>query len=64
MARYSAMSVRLRLKGATLRGADEVRVSYEYETDKGRQCRGRADVHTIYLYGRTLISRIEALDGC
>ncbi|AWM24019.1 hypothetical protein AOX55_0000742 [Sinorhizobium fredii CCBAU 25509] len=38
--------------------------SYEYETDKGRQCRGRADVHTIYLYGRTLNSRIKALDGC
>ncbi|WP_042778667.1 hypothetical protein [Sinorhizobium fredii] len=61
---YSAMSMPLRLTGTTLLGADEVRVSYEYETDKGRKCRGRADVHTIYLYGRTLISRIKALDGC
>lgn len=61
---YSAMSVPLKLTGTTLRSADEVRVSYEYETDKGRQCRGRADVQTVYLYGRTLISRIKALDGC
>ncbi|MBV7518963.1 hypothetical protein [Ensifer sp. ENS12] len=61
---YSAMSVPLRLTGTTLRGTDAVRVSYEYKTDKGRTCRGRADVHTIYLYGRTLISRIKAIDGC
>ncbi len=61
---YGAMSVPLTLTRTTLRGPDNVRVSYEYKTDKGRQCRGRADIQTIYAYGRTLISKIKALDGC
>ncbi len=61
---YSAMSVPLRLTGTSLSGKDTVRVSYEYETTEGRQCRGRADVQTVHEYGRTLISRIKALDGC
>jgi hypothetical protein len=61
---FGAMSVPLRLTGTTMRARDDVRVSYEYTTDKGRRCRGRADVETVYLYGRTLISRIKALEGC
>ncbi|SEH24145.1 hypothetical protein [Rhizobium sp. NFR12] len=61
---YGAMSVPLKLTGTSLSGRDSVRVSYEYKTNQGRQCRGRADVQTIYAYGRTLISRIKALDGC
>ncbi|MNY75076.1 hypothetical protein D3C86_2142610 [compost metagenome] len=61
---YNAMSKPLRLTGTSLLGNDTVRVSYEYRTVKGRECRGRADVQTIYAYGRTLISRIKALDGC
>lgn len=61
---YRAMSKPLRLTGTSLLGNDTVRVSYEYRTVKGRECRGRADVQTIYAYGRTLISRIKALDGC
>ncbi|WP_244446958.1 hypothetical protein [Rhizobium sp. YS-1r] len=61
---YSAMSVPLKLTGTSLSGRDTVRVSYEYRTTQGRQCRGRAEVQTIYAYGRTLISRIKALDGC
>lgn len=61
---FGSMSAPLRLTGTTLRGDSQVRVSYTYETDKGRRCQGRADVETVYLYGRTLISRIKALDGC
>jgi hypothetical protein len=61
---FGSMSAPLRLTGTTLRGDSQVRVSYTYETDKGRRCKGRADVETVYLYGRTLISRIKALDGC
>lgn len=61
---YGAMSAKLKLTGTSLSGQDTVRVSYEYRTDNGRQCRGRADVQTVYAYGRTLISRIKALDGC
>ena len=61
---FSSMMAPLRLTGATLRGDNQVRVSYTYKTDKGRRCVGRADVETVYLYGRTLISHIKALDGC
>ncbi|ANM11363.1 hypothetical protein AMK05_CH02996 [Rhizobium sp. N324] len=63
-ARVLTVTAPLKLTGTTLRGDSQVRVSYTYETDKGRRCKGRADVETIYLYGRTLISRIKALDGC
>jgi len=61
---FGAMSQPLKLTGTTLRGADDVRVSYEYTTVAGRHCQGRADVQTVYVFGRTLISRIKALDGC
>ncbi len=61
---YRAMSIPLKLTSTSRSSQDTVRVSYEYRTDKGQQCRGRADVHTVYAYGRTLISRIRALDGC
>jgi hypothetical protein len=61
---FGAMSQRLTLTGAVLRSRDKVRVSYEYVTDQGRHCRGRADVTTVYTFGKTLISRITALDGC
>ncbi|MEY9783968.1 hypothetical protein ABIA23_005435 [Sinorhizobium fredii] len=61
---FGAMSVPLMLTDTTLRGRDEVRVSYEYVTDRGRRCRGRADVETVYTLGKTLISRIMTLDGC
>ncbi len=61
---YGSMSAKLKLTATSLSGQDTVRVSYEYRTELGRQCRGRADVQTVYAYGRTLISRIKALDGC
>lgn len=61
---YSAMSKSLSLTGTTRRGPNQVLASYEYTTDKGRVCRGRAEVQTVYQYGRTLISQIKALDGC
>lgn len=61
---FGAMSQPLTLTGTALRSRDEVRVSYEYVTDQGRRCRGRADVTTVYTFGKTLISQIKALDGC
>lgn len=61
---YGAMSAPLKLTGTFLVGRETVRVSYEYKTVQGRQCQGRADVQTVYVFGRTLISRIKALDGC
>jgi hypothetical protein len=61
---FGTMSKPLVLTGTARRGNDEVRVSYEYITDKGRDCKGRADVQTVYQFGKTLISKIKALDGC
>jgi hypothetical protein len=61
---FGAMSQPLKLTGTTLRGNDDIRVSYEYTTDAGRRCQGRADIQTAYMFGKTLISRIKALDGC
>lgn len=61
---FGAMSEPLKLTGTTLRGNDGVRVSFQYTTDAGRRCNGRADVETVYVFGKTLISRIKALDGC
>ncbi|MCA1443247.1 hypothetical protein I6F07_24095 [Ensifer sp. IC4062] len=61
---FGAMSEPLKLTGTKLRGDDGVRVSYQYTTDAGRRCQGRADVQTVYVFGKTLISRIKALDGC
>lgn len=61
---YSDMSDPLKLTSTSLLRGNTVRVSYEYTTTRGRQCRGRADVQTVYIYGHTLISKIKALDGC
>lgn len=61
---FGAMSEPLRLTETTLLGSDDVRVSYQYTTVAGRHCEGRADVETVYVFGKTLISRIKALDGC
>lgn len=61
---FGAMSQPLTLTGTALRSRDEVRVSYQYVTDQGRRCLGRADVTTVYTFGKTLISQIKALDGC
>lgn len=61
---FGAMSQPLILKGVSRLGPDGVRASYAYVTDKGRECQGRADVKTIYQFGKTLIQQIKALDGC
>ncbi|WP_245303149.1 hypothetical protein [Rhizobium esperanzae] len=61
---FGAMSQPLKLTGTALRGTDDVRVSYEYVTNEGRRCQGRAAVLTTYVFGKTLVSRIKALDGC
>ncbi|ARQ57961.1 crotonase/enoyl-CoA hydratase family protein [Rhizobium sp. Kim5] len=61
---FGAMSQPLKLTGTALRGDNDVRVSYEYVTRDGRRCQGRADVQTTYAFGKTLVSKITALDGC
>ena len=61
---FGSMAKPLTLTGIQALAQDSVRVSYEYKTNGGKQCRGRADVQTVYAFGKTLISRIKALDGC
>ncbi|WP_064710690.1 hypothetical protein [Rhizobium bangladeshense] len=61
---FAAMTQPLKLTSTALRGKDDVRVTYEYVTGDGRRCQGRADVQTTYVFGKTLVSRIKALDGC
>ncbi|MBB5574144.1 MULTISPECIES: hypothetical protein [Rhizobium] len=60
---FGDMSMPLTLRSVT-RSNDEVRVAYDYVTNAGRTCHGRAVVQTVFVYGKTLISRIKALDGC
>ncbi|AVA26057.1 crotonase/enoyl-CoA hydratase family protein (plasmid) [Rhizobium sp. NXC24] len=61
---YSAMARPLTVTSTTRLSTSDVRVGYEYKTNAGRNCQGRADVQTVYQFGRTLISHIKALDGC
>jgi hypothetical protein len=61
---YSAMSKPLKLESVKLLSKDVIRVNYHYVTTGGRECKGRADVTTVSVYDRILISRIKSLDGC
>ncbi len=61
---FSQMERPLKLSSAALRSDGIVRVAYEYVTNAGKACDGRADVSTVVAFGKTLISKIRALDGC
>lgn len=61
---FGAMSIPLMLTSTKLIGQNVVRVNYTYKTNSGIFCNGRADVETTFIYGKTLISRIKALDKC
>ncbi|BCG79901.1 COG3904 family protein [Mesorhizobium sp. 113-3-3] len=61
---FGGLSVPLQLESIGRRGKDKVAVVYSYSRADGFVCKGRAEVLTAYRYGKTLISRIKALDGC
>ena len=61
---FGNMSSPLRLDSTKLESENLVGVTYDYVTLEKRTCRGRAQVTTTYEYGKTLIARIKALDGC
>jgi len=37
---------------------------YTYARSDGSVCKGKSEVLTTYKYGKTLISKIRALNGC
>lgn len=61
---FAGLSVPLQLESIGRRGEDKVAVAYSYSRADGFVCKGRAEVLTAYRYGKTLITRIKALDGC
>ncbi|UDL90192.1 hypothetical protein LGH82_01995 [Mesorhizobium sp. PAMC28654] len=61
---FGGLSVPLQLESIARRGVDKVAVSYTYSRSDGSVCAGKAEVQTIYKYGKTLIGKIRALSGC
>ncbi|RWN10217.1 MAG: hypothetical protein EOR94_29305 [Mesorhizobium sp.] len=61
---FGDLSVPLQLEAIARRGADKVAVEYSYSRANGAVCKGKAEVATVYKYGKTLISKIRALSGC
>lgn len=61
---FGGLSVPLQLESIGRRGAAKVAVAYSYSRADGFVCKGRAEVFTAFRYGKTLISKIKALDGC
>ncbi|MBZ9812483.1 hypothetical protein [Mesorhizobium sp. CA7] len=61
---FGGLSVPLQLESVARHGADKVAVAYTYSRADGSTCNGKAEVQTTYKYGKTLISKIRALDGC
>ncbi|MER8567445.1 hypothetical protein NKH85_15785 [Mesorhizobium sp. M0924] len=61
---FGGLSARLQLESIARRSADKVAVAYTYSRADGSACNGKAEVQTTYKYGKTLISRIRALNGC
>ncbi|WP_292364827.1 hypothetical protein [Mesorhizobium sp.] len=61
---FSGLSTPLKLRSVSRKGTDKVVAAYSYVRTNGAVCDGRAEVRTTYRYGKTLISRISALNGC
>ncbi|MFK0689526.1 hypothetical protein ACFX5Q_15135 [Mesorhizobium sp. IMUNJ 23033] len=61
---FGGLSAPLQLESVARRGADKVAVAYTYSRADGSACNGKAEVQTTYKYGKTLISKIRALNGC
>ena len=61
---FGGLAEPLRLQSVASVRSGEVEVSYHYVKSNGETCDGRANVTTVYRFGKTLISKIRALDGC
>ncbi|WP_292119491.1 hypothetical protein [Mesorhizobium sp.] len=61
---FGGLSSPLQLQAISRRGADKVAVAYTYARADGSACKGKAEVETTYKYGKTLIRKIRAVNGC
>lgn len=61
---YGSLQVPLELTSVSLIGKDTTEVTYTYTKPGGAACRGQAVVNTSFQFGKTLISRIRAPNGC
>ncbi|WP_287363284.1 hypothetical protein [Mesorhizobium sp.] len=61
---FGGLSTPLRLESIARHGDDKTVATYTYARSDGSVCKGRSEVQTIYKYGKTLVSKIRALDGC
>ncbi len=61
---FAALAIPLSLESVSRKGPDKVAASYVYTRSNGSVCKGRAEVSTTYKFGKTLIGKIRALNGC
>jgi hypothetical protein len=58
------MAQPLQVQALSARGSNAVFVRYSFVAAGGRGCNGAALVHTAVIGGQTLITGIQALNGC
>lgn len=61
---FGGLATPLSLQSVSRKGPDGVITTYTYARADGLVCHGKAEVRTTYQYGKTLISKIKALNGC
>jgi hypothetical protein len=61
---YGRMAQPLQVQALSARGSNAVFVRYSFVAAGGRGCNGAALVHTAVIGGQTLITGIQALNGC
>lgn len=60
---FGRLSSPLSLQSVSRQGSGAL-ATYTYVRSNGEACNGKAELKTIYRYGKTLISKIRALSGC
>ncbi|MER8648965.1 hypothetical protein [Mesorhizobium sp. M0586] len=61
---FGGLKIPLALESVSRKSSDKVVASYSYTRSNGSKCKGRAEVSTTYKFGKTLIGKIRALNGC
>ena len=61
---FSSLREPLRLTSVALQSENRVTAGYRYTKSGGEVCDGKALVDTVNRYGKTLISKIRALNNC
>lgn len=61
---FGGLAVPLQLTSVAMTADGEVEASYDYVRAGGEICKGKSIVRTVRRFGKTLISKIRALNGC